>query len=94
MRVGGKTILLIGIIIVSMVPLVEKKEEEGEESIPQNESLAEPEAMAEVNESVGGGNESQEEQKEQEIPVNVWDVLIALAVTTFVSVDMKRRRCR
>jgi len=74
------------------VILVEKTEEEGEEPIPQNESLAEPEAAAELNESVGGGNESQEEQ-EQEIPVNVWDVLIALAMATFVSVGMKRR-CR
>ena len=74
------------------VILVEKKEEEGEESIPQKESLAEPEAAAEVNESVDGGNESQEE--EQEIPVNVWGVLIALAMATFVSVGMKRRRCR
>lgn len=73
------------------VILVEKKEEEGEEPLPQNESLAEPEAAAEVNESVGGGNESQEE--EQEIPMNVWDVLIALAMATFVSVGMKRR-CR
>jgi len=70
------------------VILVEKTEVEGEESIPQNESLAEPEAMAEVNESLGGGNKSQEEQ---EIPVNMWDVLIALAMATFVSVGLKRR---
>ena len=75
------------------VILVEKTEEEGEESLPQNESLTEPEAMAEVNESLDGGNESQEEQGEQETPMNVWDVLIALAMATFVSVGMKRR-CR
>ncbi|MHC1610543.1 MAG: hypothetical protein ACXQTW_02920 [Candidatus Methanospirareceae archaeon] len=71
------------------VILVEKTEEEGEESLPQNESLAEPEAAAEVNESMGGGNESQEE--EQEIPVNVWDVLIALATVTLLGM---KRRCR
>lgn len=74
------------------VILVEKTVEEGEESIPQNESLTEPEAAAEVNESVDGGNENQEEQKEQEIPVNMWDVLIALAMATLVSVGLKRRR--
>lgn len=75
------------------VILVEKTEEESEESLPQNESLAEPEAIAEVNESLSAGNESQEEQGEQGIPVNAWEVLIALAMATFVSVGMKRR-CR
>ena len=75
------------------VILVEKTEEESEESLPQNESLAEPEAIAEVNESVGVGNESLKEEQEQKTPMNVWDVLIALAMATFVSVGMKRR-CR
>ncbi|MEA2074194.1 MAG: hypothetical protein U9O85_00400, partial [Euryarchaeota archaeon] len=75
------------------VILVEKKEkeEEGKESIPQNESVTEPEAGGEANESVGEGNESHEEE-ERKIPVNVWDVLIAVVMTTLVSVGMKRRR--
>ncbi|MHC1600362.1 MAG: hypothetical protein ACXQS5_06060 [Candidatus Methanospirareceae archaeon] len=77
------------------VILVEKKEvkEEGsKESIPQNESVTEPEAGVEANESMSGVNESQKEE-EQKIPVNMWDVLIALVMATFVSVGMKRR-CR
>ena len=73
------------------VILVEKTEEEGEESLPQNESLTEPEAMAEANESVGGVNESHEEE-ERKIPVNAWDVVIAVVMATLVSVGMKRRR--
>jgi hypothetical protein len=77
------------------VILVEKKKEEKEgskESAPQNESVTEPEAGVEANESVSGGNESQKEE-ERKIPVNMWDVLIALVMTTLVSVGIKRR-CR
>ncbi len=77
------------------VILVEKKKEEekegSKESIPQNESVTEPEAGVEANESVGEGNESPEEE-ERKIPVNAWDVVIALVMTTLVSVGMKRRR--
>ena len=78
------------------IMLVEKKEgeEEGEESVPQNESVTEPDAGGEANESVVGGNESQEEGQEQEqkIPVNAWDVVIALVMATLVSVGVKRIR--
>ena len=78
--------------------LVEKKEEGGkveEKSIPQNESVPEPEAVVEGNESVGEGgseiNESQEGE-ERKIPVNVWDLLIAVIVAIFVSFAAKRKR--
>jgi hypothetical protein len=80
------------------VILVEKKEEGGkveEKSIPQNESVPEPEAVVEGNESVGEGgseiNESQEGE-ERKIPVNVWDLLIAVIVAIFVSFAAKRKR--
>jgi len=84
-----------------MITLEEKKEEEqeGEEgkgSILQNESLTEPipEAVEEANESVGVDemNESQEEE-ERKIPVNVWDLLIAVVVAVSISIAVKRRRC-
>jgi hypothetical protein len=77
--------------------MLAEKEEEGEEevskeSVSQNESVTEPEAGGEANESVVGGNESHEEEEEQEqkIPVNAWDVVIALAMATLVSVGVKR----
>lgn len=83
------------------VMLVEKKEKEEEgkvekKSIPQNESVPEPEAVEEANESVGEGgveiNESQEGE-ERKIPVNMWDLLIAVIVAIFTSIVVKRRRC-
>ena len=83
------------------VILVEKKEqeregEEGKESILQNESVTEPKAVAEANESVGEGsgemNESQEGgEQERKIPVNVWDLLIAVVVAISISIAAKRK---
>ncbi|RJS69289.1 hypothetical protein CW714_08850 [Methanophagales archaeon] len=82
------------------VILVEKKEEEqegeeGKESMPQNESVTEPVAVAGANESVGESsgeiNESQEGE-ERKIPVNVWDLLIAVIVAIFISVVVRRHR--
>ena len=84
------------------VILVEKKEEEqegeeGKESMPQNESVTEPEAVAGAKESVGEGdgeiNESQEGgEQERKIPVNVCDLLIAIVMAIFISIVVKRRR--
>ena len=84
------------------VILVEKKEEEqeseeGKESMPQNESVTEPVAVAGANESVGESsgeiNESQEGE-ERKIPVSVGDLLIAVIAAIFISVVVKRiRRC-
>lgn len=84
------------------IMLVEKKEGEEEgnnESVPQNESVTEPEAGVEANESVSAGtrtnNESQkeeEQEEEQKIPVNAWDVVIAVVMATLVAVGLKRRR--
>jgi len=82
-----------------VVTLVEKKEvvEEGKEEIAQNESLAEPGTVEEVNESVGEGeflNESREggEEEERKIPVNVWDLVIAVIVAISISFAAKRKR--
>ena len=78
--------------------LVEKKEvvEEGKEEIAQNESLTEPGTVEEANESIGVGegeiNESYEEEEERKIPVNVWDLLIAVVVAIFISFAVRRRR--
>jgi len=90
------------------VILVEKKEEEqegeeGNESIPQNESLTEqPEAVEKVNESAGEGitgneseskgNESHEGEGQRKIPVNVCDLLIAVVVAISISFAVRRRR--
>ena len=84
------------------VILVGKKEgeqegEESKESILQNESVTESEAVAEANESVVEGdgeiNESQEGE-ERKIPVSVGDLLIAVIAAIFISVVVKRiRRC-
>ncbi|RJS81747.1 hypothetical protein CW713_05965 [Methanophagales archaeon] len=82
------------------VILVEKKEEEqeseeGKESMPQNESVTEPEAVAEAKESVGESsgeiNESQEGE-ERKIPVNVCDLLIAVVMAIFISFVVKGHR--
>ncbi|MCD6455733.1 MAG: hypothetical protein J7K81_02935 [Methanophagales archaeon] len=80
------------------VILVEKKVQEGEnETIKQNESLTEPgptpEAVVEANESVGEGemNESREAEA-RKIPVNVWDLLIAVIVAISISIAAKRKR--
>jgi len=82
------------------VILVEKKEEEqegeeGKESMPQNESVTEPEAVAGAKESVGEGdgeiNESQEGE-ERKIPVNVCDLLIAVVMAIFISFVVKGHR--
>ena len=82
------------------VILVEKKEEEqegeeGKESMPQNESVTEPEAVAGASESVGESsgeiNESQEGE-ERKIPVSGWDLLIAVIVAIFISVVVKGHR--
>lgn len=76
------------------VILVEKEaeeEQEGkEESIPQNESLAEPEDVEEAIESAGELKESLEGE-EREIPVSVCDLLIAVIVAISISIAMKRR---
>jgi len=79
--------------------LVEKKEveEESKEEIAQNESLTEPGTVEKANESIGVGegeiNESyEEEEEERKIPVNVWDLLIAVVVAIFISFVVRRWR--
>lgn len=78
--------------------LVEKKEvvEEGKEEIAQNESLTEPGTAEKANESIGVGegeiNESYEEEEERKIPVNVWDLVIAVVVAIFISFAVRGRR--
>ena len=78
--------------------LVEKKEVvvDGKEEIAQNESLTEPGTVEKANESIGVGegeiNESYEEEEERKIPVNVWDLLIAVVVAIFISFAARRRR--
>ena len=80
------------------ITLVEKKEvvEEGKEEIAQNESLTEPGTVEKANESicVGEGeiNESYEEEEERKIPVNVWDLLIAVVVASSISFAARWRR--
>ena len=84
------------------VILVEMKEEEqegeeGKESMSQNESVTEPEAVAEAKESVGESsgeiNESQGGgEQERKIPVNVCDLLIAVVMAIFILVAARRRR--
>ncbi|MGB2841315.1 MAG: hypothetical protein WBC40_02370 [Halobacteriota archaeon] len=71
----------------------EEQEQEGkEESIPQNESLAEPEAV-DVEKAVESAGELKEslEGEEREIPVSVCDLLIAVIVAISISIAMKRR---
>lgn len=73
--------------------LVEKKEHENsaeEESVTQSESLTAPEATEKATESGGEVNESHGKEKALEVPVNVWDVLIAIVMATSVSI-VKRR---
>jgi hypothetical protein len=78
--------------------LVEKKEvvEEGKEEIAQNESLTEPGTVEKANESIGVGegeiNESCEEEEERKIPVNVWDLRIAVVMAIFISFAVRRGR--
>ncbi len=75
------------------VMLVEKKEvvEEGKEEIAQNESLTEHEE--EVNESAGEINESYEGEEERKIPVNIWDLVIAVIMAIFIRITVKLK-CR
>ena len=79
--------------------ILEEREERGEEieeveeSIPQNEPVTEPETTVETIESAGESelNERQEGE-EQEIPVNAWDLVIAVFVAIFISIVVRRRR--
>jgi len=89
------------------VILVEKKgkrEQKSEkETKKQNKSLREseptPEAVVGANESVGesvgeGGSEinGSQEGGERKMPVNVWDLLIALIAAISISIAVKRKR--
>lgn len=61
-----------------------------EEEITQNESFLMPEVMEEANGSEGEMNESHEEEAKK-IPVNVFDLIIALIVAIFVLIAVRRR---
>jgi len=82
------------------ITLVDKKEvvEEGKEEIAQNVSVTEPGTAEEANESIGEEkdeiNESYEEEEKQKIPINVWDLLIAVVVASAILAVARRRRGR
>jgi hypothetical protein len=97
---------------VILVEAEERREERGargdeieevEESIPQNESVTEPETGVETIESADESelNEDQEDEselnedqegEEQKLPVIAWDLLIAVIVVIFISIVVRRRR--
>jgi len=70
----------------------EDESEEVEESIPQNESVTEPETTVETIENAGESelNEGQEGE-EQKLPVIAWDLVIAVFVAIFISIVVRRR---
>jgi hypothetical protein len=87
--------------------LVEKREQEGEgedeeESLTQNESLPESGSAEKANESVGtkdneGGSKEISPkgyggERKVLIPVNIWDLLIAIIVATSISIATRQRR--
>lgn len=63
--------------------------EEDEVEITQNESLMVPEVVEEANGSEGEMNESHEEEAKK-IPVNVFDLVIAIIVTISVLIAVRR----
>jgi hypothetical protein len=83
----------VDVILVETEEVVVEEIEEIEESIPQNESVTEPETTVETIESAGesGLNEGQEGE-EQKLPVIAWDLVIAVIVAIFISIVVGRRR--
>ena len=82
------------------ITLVDKKEvvDEGKEETAQNVSLIKPGTAEEANESIGEGkdeiNESYEEEEKRKIPVNVWDLVIAVVVASAILAVVRHRRRR
>jgi hypothetical protein len=79
-----------GVILVETDEVVAEEIEEVEESIPQNESVTEPETGVETIESADE-SELNEDQEEQKLPLIAWDLVIAVLVAIFISIVVRRR---